>query len=71
MRISPNVSMTGTLSWFDGINVGTITAFSFVYSTPESYEFDAGAASGTSATHRPVILYQGGNVGSIIADAEL
>jgi hypothetical protein len=71
MRISPNIAMSGTLSWFDGINVGTITAFAAVYSTPESYEFDGGTGAGSSATYRPAVLYQGANVGSISASAEL
>jgi hypothetical protein len=71
MRISPNIAMSGTLSWFDGINIGTITALAAVYSTPESYEFDAGAATGSSAAYRPAVLYQGANAGSISASAEL
>ena len=71
MRISPNIAMSGTLSWFDGINIGTVTALSSVYSTPESYEFDAGAATGSSAAYRPAVLYQGANAGSISASAEL
>ena len=71
MRISPNIAMSGTLSWFDGINIGTVTAFAAVYSTPESYEFDGGAGTGSSATYRPAVLYLGANVGSISASAEL
>lgn len=71
MRIAPNISMSGTLSWFDGQNVGTITALATSYSTPESYEFDAGMATGSSAAYRPAILYQGANTGSLSASAEL
>jgi hypothetical protein len=72
MRIAPNISMSGTIYWFDGTGTGTITSLGAVYSTHESYEFDATAATGTTATYRPIILFViGAGTYSISASAEL
>ena len=71
MRTSPTLTMSGTLSWFDGGNTGTATALSAAYSTINSIEFDAATATGTPTAGFPAILYITSTVGSLIATAEL
>jgi len=72
MRAAPTLSMSGTLLWFDGSGIGTITlsTISAGYSTTDSWEIDANFATGTSALYRPVIAYIG-NPWNAIASAEL
>jgi len=71
MRSNPTVSMSGTLDWYDGITSGTITAISSAYSTTQSVEIDATAATGTTVAGRPLTGYVGGNTGSLDASSEL
>lgn len=69
MRVAPTGSLSGSLNWFDGTGVVTISAISTAYSTPHSFEFDATTAG--TATYRPIIIYIGGNTGTINLSAEL
>jgi len=71
MRAAPTLTMSGTLSCFDGGDTGTITALSAAYSTINSIEFDASLATGTITAGRPSVLYISASVGSLIATAEL
>ena len=71
MRPAPTLSMSGTLSWFDGSNLGTITAISSGYSTINSIEFDCTAATGSTAASRPITIYINATAGAFIASAEL
>ena len=57
MRAAPAVTLSGTLSVYDGTNTGTVTALGSTYSTVDSIEFDAAAATGTFTLGRPAILY--------------
>lgn len=69
MRIAPTASLSGSLNWFDGTGLVTISSFNATYSTPHSFEFDAITSS--TATYRPIIIYIGGNTGTINLSAEL
>jgi hypothetical protein len=71
MRASPTMNISGTIDWFDASGVGTITALNATYTTTNAIEFDALAATGTTALGRPCVLYNGSNTGSLVASAEL
>jgi hypothetical protein len=71
MRTAPTMNIIGTIDWFDGAGTGTITALNATYTTINSIEFDAIAATGTTAQYRPTVLYNGSNTGSLTASAEL
>ena len=72
MRAAPTLVISGTLDWYDGGGgVGTLTTQSSSYSTISSIEIDATAATGTTASTRPIVTYIGGNTGTITASAEL
>jgi hypothetical protein len=57
MRIAPVVSLSGSISIYDGSTTGTITSLSVTYSTVNSIEMDAPAATGSFTVGRPVIAY--------------
>ena len=69
MRVAPTGSLSGSLNWFDGTGTVTISAFLNTFSTPHSFEFDATTAG--TAAYRPIIIYIGGNTGTINLSAEL
>ena len=71
MRAAPSVTMSGTLNWYDGAAVGTITSLGATYIEPHSVEFDATAASGSSAAGRGMVIYNAGADGTLNMDAEL
>jgi len=71
MRAAPSVTISGTLNWYDGSAVGTITSFSAVYTEPHSVEFDANFASGSSSAARPMVIYNASATGALSMDAEL
>ena len=71
MRAAPAVTMSGTLNWYDGAAVGTITSLSATYTKPHSVEFDANFASGSSSAGRGMTIYNAGADGTLKMDAEL
>jgi hypothetical protein len=71
MRIAPTVSSSGTFDLWDGNATMTATSFTVQYTTTTSIEIDGVLATGTSASTRPCIFYNGGNTGVISASAEL
>ena len=71
MRVAPTVTFSGTLNWYDGSAVGTITSLSATYNEPHSVEFDATFASGSSAASRAMVIYNAGANGTLNMDAEL
>jgi hypothetical protein len=73
MRASPTFAISGTLNWYDGTGIGTVTSIQTAYTTsPSAIEFDFQAATGTTATSRPIIFYvQSGTTGYISASAEI
>jgi len=71
MRAAPSVTMSGTLNWYDGAAVGTITSLSATYTEPHSVEFDASAASGSSSAGRGMVIYNASADGTLNMDAEL
>ena len=71
MRVASSVTMSGTLNWYDGAAVGTITSLSATYTEPHSVEFDASAASGSSSAGRGMVIYNAGANGTLNMDAEL
>ena len=72
MRTAPSVAaLSGTLDWYDGNGVGTLTSFSALYTTQDSVEFDCTAASGTTNFGRAIVVYIGSNSGTLTIDAEL
>jgi hypothetical protein len=72
-RSAPTVTLTGTISCYDGTTTGTITAFTATYSGINMMEFDANAATGTFVIGRPArTYYAGGSAnGTINGSAEL
>ena len=71
MRVAPAVSFSGTLNWYDGVTVGTITSLSATYTEPHSVEFDANFASGSSSAGRAMTIYNAGANGTLKMDSEL
>lgn len=71
MRVAPSVTLTGTLSWFDGTGTGNFTALSATYSNVQGLEVDATAAVGTTAANRPIGTYTIAGAGSLGVSAEL
>jgi len=71
MRIAPTATFTGTLSIFDGANIGTVTAMGTFYTSPEYVEFDTGLATGSLVAFRPCIVYDADNTGTFSMDSEL
>ena len=71
MRVAPSVTFSGTLNWYDGSALGTITSFSATYTEPHSVEFDANFATGSSAAGRGMVIYNAGATGTLNMDAEL
>ena len=71
MRAAPAVTFSGTLNWYDGAAVGTITSFSATYTEPHSVEFDATFASGSSSAGRAMVKYNAGANGTLKMYAEL
>jgi hypothetical protein len=72
MRTAPSITVSGTIDWFDGSGVGTLTSsnVSVTYSTVNGIEFDF-TVGNVTAQYRPIIIYTGGNTGSFVATAEL
>ncbi|WP_395772680.1 hypothetical protein [Arenimonas sp.] len=64
MRIPPraanggSLTINGSIPLYDGGATGTFTAFTTNYSTNQSIEFDATAATGTFTIGRPAIVYK-------------
>ena len=71
MRVAPTVTFSGTLNWYDGVTIGTITSLSATYPEPHSVEFDATMATGTSAAGRAMVIYNANDTGTLNMDAEL
>ena len=71
MRAAPSVTFSGTLNWYDGAAVGTITSLSATYTEPHSVEFDASFATGSSSAGRGMVIYNAGDTGTLNMDAEL
>ena len=72
MRAAPSVTMSGTLNWYDGAAVGTITGLSATYTEPHSVEFDSTSfASGSSSATRSMVIYNASADGALSMDAEL
>lgn len=73
MRVAPAVSISGTLSIYDGTNTGTITALAASNSTAQGFEFNCvrATATGSFVAGRPGIVYVNGSAGSILLNAEL
>ena len=72
MRAAPSVTMSGTLNWYDGQNVGTITGLNATYTEPHSVEFDSTSfASGSSSATRAMVIYNASADGALSMDAEL
>lgn len=57
MRAAPVITTSGTHSIYDGTNIGTVTSISVYYSSIDSFEIDATAATGTFTAGRPAIFY--------------
>jgi hypothetical protein len=72
-RSAPTVTLTGTISCYDGTTTGTITAFTATYSGINMMEFDANTATGTFVVGRIArTYYAGGSAnGTINGSAEL
>ena len=71
MRAAPSVTISGTLNWYDGAALGTITSFSATYTEPHSVEFDANFATGSSSAGRGMVIYNADDTGTLNMDAEL
>ena len=71
MRSAPSVSITGSLSIWDGSNSATMTSLTSTYSTINSAEFEGPNASGALAFGRPAMVYINGNNGTIRLNSEL
>jgi hypothetical protein len=71
-RSAPTVTLTGTISCYDGTSTGTITAFTATYSGINMMEFDANTATGTFVVGRIARTYYAGSAnGTINGSAEL
>jgi hypothetical protein len=70
MRASPTVSISGTLSIFDGGGVDTTTVIGVSYARADKVELDL-VTTGTLNVGNPTCVYEGGVGGSISLSAEL
>lgn len=71
MRDNPVATITGTLSVWDSLSVGTFTSLTSYSSTLNSVEVTATLATGSLGTYRAVMVYIGGGGGSILLSADL
>jgi len=70
MRAAPSATLNGTLTWYDGTTVGTMTSISAYYSNTTYVEFDAVPATGTPVAFRPCLILLA-NTGKIRLSSEL
>ena len=71
MRAAPQLTFSGTLTWYDGAGTGTITSIGTQYTHPHAVEFDASMATGSSQAGRAMVIYNSGSSGVLKIDAEL
>lgn len=73
MRDNPVISVEGTFSWYDGNITGTFTSANIAssYSRTSFIEIEAAAATGTTATYRPIVTYITGTASYLICSSEL
>lgn len=71
MRAAPQLTFSGTLTWYDGAGTGTMTSISAQYTHPHAVEFDASAATGSSQAGRAMTIYNSGANGILQINAEL
>lgn len=72
MRASPTVSLSGTITVYNGSATGTGTSVDATYSTADSVELDIIKASGTSTAATPAVAYvDNANTSVVTGSSEL
>jgi hypothetical protein len=66
MRTAPTVSLSGTVTVYNGVTTGTGTSASTTYSTVDSIELDINKASGTSTASTPAVAYMDASNTSVL-----
>jgi hypothetical protein len=66
MRTAPTVSLSGTVTVYNGSSTGTGTSASTTYSTVDSIELDINKASGTSTASTPAVAYMDASNTSVL-----